>query len=276
MADVDTADDDVLDLNEDDIVEDDDQQQANAQQEQADDEGEDVLSFEGEQEPEPESDLVKHLRKELRRRDQQLAETRKQPQAEEPIIVGPRPKIEDFDYDQERFDQELDAWDERREAKRQQDARVEAGQRQQQQRWQQVQDDYQAKKAALPFADRDAAEATAFAELSEVQQAVIASTAANPALVIYAAGKNPARLAELTSVEDPLKLAYQLGKMESKMTITKRTRPPNPDTPVRGSSVAMGDSAKQIEKLEKEAERTGDRSKIIAFKSAQKQKGNGK
>lgn len=273
MADVDTAEDDVLDLHEDDIVEDEEQQQSDDKQEQADDEGEDVLSFEGEHEAEPESDLVKHLRRENRKLHQQVAETRKQPQAEEPIVVGPRPKIEDFDYDQERFDQELDAWDERREQKRQQDARVEAGQRQQQQRWQQVQDDYKTKKAALPFADRDTAEATAFAELSEVQQAVIASTAANPALVIYAAGKNPARLAELAAVEDPLKLAHLIGKLESKMTITKRTRPPNPDTPVRGSSVAMGDSAKQLEKLEKEAERTGNRSKIIAFKRAQKESG---
>jgi hypothetical protein len=52
-------------------------------------------------------------------------------------------------------------------------------------------------------------------------------------------------------------------------------RPPAPDTPVRGKVIAAGSADKMLDKLEKEAERTGDRSKVIAHKAAMK-KGNNK
>lgn len=268
----DESQDDVLDLDEDQIVDGDTDA---ADDEPQDEPEEEFLSFgDDDQEPEPESDLVKHLRRENRKLYQQVSEARRQqtPAAEEPIVVGDRPKIEDFDYDSEKFDEAFDAWEQRREQKRQQEQRNEQAQQQQQQRWQQVQDGYNAKKTALPFADKDQAEATAFSELSDVQQAVIASVADNPALVIYAAGKNPARLAELAALDDPLKLARLIGKMESTMTVKKRARAPEPDRPIRGSSITVGSTDKELEKLEREAERTGNRDKVIAFKRSIREK----
>lgn len=275
MTDQRHVDDDVLDLTEEQEIEAaGDTADPDAEQQ---DDGEDYLSFGGDDadpaQEEPETDLVKRLRREIRERDKKLAQVARQPQAEEPIVVGDRPTMESVDYDQEAFDREFDAWEERREAKRQQDQRLEQGQRQQQERWQQVQTSYQQAKQKLPFADKQEAEQAAFDELTEIQQAVIASVADNPALVIYAVGKNRGKLAEIAGIEDPLKLAKHIGKMEASMTVKKRARPPQPDTAVKGSTISSTATDKHEKKLEEEAERTGDRTKLIQYRRQKRANG---
>lgn len=240
------------------------------------DDGEDYVAFGDEPEPgsaEPETDLVKRLRKEIRDRDKRLAQYSKQPQAEEPIIVGDRPTIDQFDFNQEAFDREFDAWQQRKEAKRQQDHRLEQSQRQQQEHWQQVQASYQQAKQKLPFADKQEAEQAAFDELTDIQQAVIASVADNPALVIYAAGKSATKLAEIAGINDPLKLAKYIGRMEASMTVKKRARPPQPDTPLKGGTISSAAADKHLERLEKEAERTGNRTDLIKYRKQKREAG---
>lgn len=264
--------DEILDLTEDHEVEQDDDQQQDDAEGGDNEQEEDYLQFDGDDpEPEQETDLVRHLRQQIRERDKQLHASRKAPQAEQLIEVGARPTLESCDYDSERFEQEFDAWVERGEQRRQQDQRLEAAQREQAQQWEQVKTGYATAKAKLPFADKEQAEATAFDSLSEVQQAVIAKYADNPALVIYAAGKNPTRLASLAGIEDPLKLAKEIGKLEATMKVTKRARPPQPDRAVRGSAISASTTDKREKQLEDEADRTGDRTKLIQYRRERRQ-----
>lgn len=263
--------DEILDLTEDQEIEQDDHQQDDAE-DGADEQEEEILQFEGDDaEPEQETDLVRHLRQQIRERDKQLHASRKAPQAEQLIEVGERPTLESCEYDSERFDQEFDAWEGRKEQRRQQDQRLEAAQREQAQQWEQVKTGYATAKSKLPFADKEQAEATAFDSLSEVQQAVIAKIADNPALVIYAAGKNPTRLASLAGIEDPLKLAKEIGRLEATMKVTKRARPPQPDRAVRGSAISASTVDKREQQLEAEADRTGDRTQLIQYRRTKRQ-----
>lgn len=268
--------DDVLGLDEEQIVE--EPQDENESEDQPDDEAEPFVGFADEQEqaPTPEPDLVKHLREEIRKRDKRLAEVSKASSPEPDIVVGPRPKAVDFDFDDERFEAALDEWEEQKAAAAAQSTRREEAKRAQEQAWSQVTQRYAEKKAALRFADRDQAEQVALDTLSPTAQALIAKQADDPALFMYAVGKSPAKLAELARIDaegDPFAVVKAVTKMEATLT-TKRAgpRPPNPDTPVRGKPIAATSADKVMEKLEKEAERTGDRSKIIAHKRALREK----
>jgi len=243
------------------------------------DEGEEVVRF-ADDEPDAapaDTDLVKHLRQQIRERDKRLSEAQRAAPAEEPVVVGNRPKLSDpdIDYDDDKFEAELDAWDERRRAaEKQQQARTTQQQRQEEE-WGKTVRSYADKKAALRYPDVQVAEETAFAALSPTAQALIAKHADNPALFIYAAGKSPTKLAELARIDsegDPFAIVKAVTKMEATLQTTRKApRAPDPDTPVRGRVVAAGSADKQLAKLEAEAEKTGKRDKVIAFKRAQKE-----
>jgi hypothetical protein len=63
-----------------------------------------------------------------------------------------------------------------------------------------------------------------------------------------------------------------LGSLEKDIKVTKRNAPAA-DTAVRGStaSAALPASDKELERLEKEADRTNDRSKVIAYRRKQRE-----
>lgn len=268
----DEQDDDILELD-DPIVETDEGQDEN---DQPDDEGDEIVGFADDpaDAPPADTDLVKHLRQQIRERDKRLSEVQRAAPAEEPVVVGDRPKMADFDYDEDRFDEAIDAWDERRRAaEKQQQARTTQQQRQEEE-WGKTVRSYADKKAALRYPDVQVAEETAFAALSPTAQALIAKHADNPALFIYAAGKSPTKLAELARIDsegDPFAIVKAVTKMEATLQTTRKApRAPDPDTPVRGRTIAAGSADKQLAKLEAEAEKTGKRDKVIAFKRAQK------
>ena len=125
--------------------------------------------------------------------------------------------------------------------------------------------------AALTFKDRDEAEDIVIATLSDMQQAVIVKAANNSAMVTYALGKHPAKLAEISKITDPIELAAAIARLEGKLTVTKRNGPPEPERIARGSaSVDASATDKTLERLEKEAERTGNSSKLVAYRAQMK------
>jgi hypothetical protein len=268
--------DDILEL--DDPIVEDDQDQGDEPQPD-DEEGEEIVGF-ADDVPDAapaDTDLVKHLRQQIRERDKRLSEVQRAAPAEEPIVVGDRPKMADFDYDEERFDEAIDAWDERRRAAEKQEAARTTQKQRQEEEWHKVVRGYADKKAQLRYPDVQDAEETAFAALSPSAQSLIAKHADNPALFIYAAGKSPTKLAELARIDsegDPFAIVKAVTKMEATLQTTRKApRAPDPDTPVRGRAVAASSVDKQLAKLEAEAEKTGDRTKIQAFKRAQKDAG---
>jgi hypothetical protein len=242
-------------------------------------EGDETFSFGDEPEaPEEAPTWAKHLRSEHARIAKENRELRQQVAArqieEAPIVVGPRPKAwdEGIDGDDEKLDAALDAWEAQKTAAAEQERKRDEAKRRQNDEWGKVQARYNEEKARITVPGRDEAESVALAELSPQQQAVIARHADNPARFIIALGKNPAKLAQIASIEDPFALTKAMTKMEATLKQTKGPRPPEPSRTVRGAPISTANTNKQLEKLEAEAEKTGNRDKVIAFKRAQREK----
>ena len=63
------------------------------------------------------------------------------------------------------------------------------------------------------------------------------------------------------------KFAAELGKLEKDLKVSKPTKPAPADTNLR-SNAAPSSSSKKLAGLEAEANRTGDRTKLIAYKKS--------
>lgn len=240
-----------------------------------------VLSIAGEEEPAEAQEeraapqWVKDLRKSNRELQKKVREyeTREQT-ASKPNVpqLGPKPTLEGCDYDGEKFEQDLTAWHER---KRQIDAAQkdhEESQQKAQQAWQAKLDGYATAKADLKFADFEDAEQTIEGALDLNKQAIIIAGADNPALVVYALGKNPKLLKELQTIEDPTKFAFAVAKLETKLKVEKRKPASQPEKVVSGTAPKSGAMDNHLEKLRAEAEKSGDFTKVMAYKKQQKEK----
>ena len=238
--------------------------------------GDEVLT-----EPEPEAERAPDWVRELRRSHRELQrkvreyEAREQTAPAQAAIptLGAKPKLEDHDYDTDRYEAALESWYKQRDAvevaKRQQQRQAE----EQQQAWQAKLDNYGKAKTALKVRDYEDAEATVQEALSTVQQGVILQGAENPALVVYALGKNPKRAKELAAISDPVKFAFSIAKLEAQLKITPRTKPPAPERTVpNGAAPISGTTDSTLERLRAEAERTGDMTKVIRYRQQQREK----
>lgn len=247
--------------------------EAEVQPEGEDDE-EIVIAFDGEAAPaseERDTDLVKKLRKEIRERDRKLAEYQKS-SAPQRIEVGPKPTLAACDYDEDRFEAELDQWKAREAEAKAQETAVEEQSRKVSEEWQADVQRYRTAQAGLGFKDVQQAEQTVSDVLSETQRAVIVRVADNAAQLEYALAKSPGKLTEISKITDPLKLAAAVAKLEGKLTVTKQRKAPPPETIPAGRGTAVGAVDKQLERLEAEAARTGDRTKVVNYKREQRLK----
>ena len=183
--------------------------------------------------------------------------------------LGAKPKLEDFDYDAEKFGAELESWHER---KRVAD---EAGRKKQQDddaakaAWQAKLDAYGKAKAALKVKDFEDVEGVVQSVFSVTQQGVMLQGSENPALLVYALGKNPKKAKELASITDPVKFAFAVAKLETQVKATPRKAPP-PEGKLSGSAPLSGTVDSQLEKLRADAEKTGDYTKVTAYKASKR------
>lgn len=217
---------------------------------------------------------VRELRKtnrELARENRELKQ-KQSPLAADQAAAMTKPTLADCDYDEDAFEAKLTEW-------REQQARVTAdkqkkvdAEKQAQEAWQAKLDTHGKAKAALKVDDYDDAEAAALESLSVTQQGIIVSGAENSALVVYALGKNPAKAKELASITDPVKFAFAVARLETQLKVTPRKAAPPPERKVSGNAAAGGSVDTKLAGLEAEADRTGDRSKVIAYNREQRRK----
>lgn len=226
----------------------------------------------GEEEP-TDSDLVKHLRSELRKSQARAKAVEEGPKVEPAIVVGDKPTLESCDYDEDRFDAAYDEWkDRKRKAEEQADQRN-ATQRQADQQWEAEKATYAKQRAALPYRDVADVEAVVASTLRPDQLALIVKTANDGPKLIYALGKNPGKLQALAGVTDPIKFIAAAVRLEAEVKMSKRRPTAEPDTPVRGSaSLAAGTVDKREEKLVADARRTNDRSALIKYRADKRAK----
>ena len=247
-----------------------------------DDHGEITVAFDGE-EPvtsaaaAPDNSIIRDFRKRIREQAAELARL-KAAQDAAPLVLtdevlGPVPVVDDFDWDNEKHQQAVAKWIERRDAiAARKVERENAAARQAAQDAAEAAE-YVKSRSSLGARDYEDAEA-AFVDAvpNTAFQRLIVRAADNPAAVIYALYKSPARLAELSAITDAAKMAAAVGKLEARLKVTKVSKV-QPERRVSGGApLSTGGEDRYLAKLEAEAERTGDRTKIYQYKREQARK----
>ena len=237
---------------------------------------EEVIVSIGEEAPPPEEhtpapEWVKELRKtnrELQRQNRELqARVQTAPPETKPVVIGNKPKLEDHDYDADKYEEALANWFDRKRQADDANAKQEAEVMNQQKAWQAKLDGYGKAKAELRVKDFEDAEEVAQQVFSITQQGVLLQGADNPALVVYALGKNPAKAKELAEIKDPVKFAFAVAKLEKDLKVTNRRQAPAPERIVTGTGRSSGAVDSTLERLREDAARTGNMTKVIAYKA---------
>lgn len=219
---------------------------------------------------------VKDVRKESREKDRKIRELEQQLSTEAPAqpatVEVAKPTLESCEFDEDAYSEKLIAWNEsKRQADEQKRKEADAAKAKDEQ-FKSKLTAYQTAKTTSKVSDFEEAEAVVGNLLSPVQQGVLINCAKAPVHVVAALGKNLVEAKKLAAITDPALFAYALAELEAKMKVSQRKAPPPPEDVVRGSApVRAGSADAQLAKLEAEAERTGDRSKIIAHNRAQRQ-----
>lgn len=214
---------------------------------------------------------VRELRKQNREKERRIRELEQKLQStaqteNKPVELGRKPRLEDHDYDSDRYEAALEQWYER---KRQTEAQAEqARQAEQAQRdaWAARLDAYGKAKSELKVRDFEDAEALAQEVFDVTQQGIVVQGADNPALVIYALGKNPAKAKEIASIKDPVRFAFAVAKLEKELKVTQRKAAPPPEKTISGTARVSGAVDSTLERLRAEALKTGDMTKVMAYK----------
>lgn len=232
-----------------------------------------------EEPPQAAAPWLKDLRKRYQESEKERRELRKEIEAlkAKPVeeeALGARPKLEDFEFDQDEYDKAVDKWHEKKRAHDERERKKQEEGSKAQATWQATLDNYGKRKSELKVSDYEEAEETAKEILNVTQQGVIVSGADNPAVVVYALGKNPKKARELAAITDPVKFAFAVAKLEKDMKVTPKRTAPMPESTVRGSAPVAG-SAATLERLREEARRTGDYSKVTDFNRRQAAKKSG-
>jgi desulfoferrodoxin (superoxide reductase-like protein) len=231
----------------------------------------------GEEAPPPEEqthapEWVRELRKtnrELQRQNRELqGKLQSTAQTEtKPVVLGKKPSLEEHDYDADKFEAALADWFERKRQADESNAKQEVEVMNQQKAWQAKLDGYGKAKAELRVKDFEDAEAVAQEFFNITQQGVVLQGADNPALVIYALGKNPKKAKELSDIKDPVKFAFAVAKLEKELKVTNRKAAPPPERIVSGTGRVSGAVDSTLERLRAEAEKTGNMTKVIQYKA---------
>jgi len=185
-----------------------------------------------------------------------------------PAALGKKPTLEDHDYDTEKFEQALTAWYDRKREADQAATQAEAAQKEQQKAWQAKLDSYGKAKTELKVKDFDDAEAVAQDVFNVTQQGIVLQGAENPALVIYALGKNPKKAKEISTITDPVKFAFAVAKLETQLKVTQRKAATAPERTVQGTGNKSGTVDSTLERLRTEAAKSGDFTKVIQYKKS--------
>lgn len=259
------------------------QDEANQSDDEMSEDEEFVITV-GDEEPEPSDDddfsgqpapaWVKDLRKKEREARKRIKELEAQVQqakpAEKPIEVGPKPKLSDFDYDEDQFESAVEQWHERKRQVEQQQAAKQAEEEKAKQAWQTKMQSYEERRqnVASKVRDFEEVEEAAKDKLTATQQGILIHAAENPELILYHLGKNPKKAQELSEITDPIQFAFAAAKLDSQMKIQTRKPSTQPERKPSGSAGLSGVVDQKLAQLEAKAAKTGDRTELIKYKKS--------
>lgn len=204
--------------------------------------------------------------KDKSRLERELEELRSKLPKQEPALSA-KPTLDQYDYDETRFSEAYDKWMEQKDALNRADQAKLDAQRQEQEAVANFQKSYAERKKALGVEDFDEAEAEVGSHLNQTQAGLLMRGADDPAVLVYALSKSPARLMDLAKITDPVKFTVAVAKMEITLA-TKKTSRPAPEariTPERASS-GFNSANATLEKLRAKAAATGDFTEVAKYK----------
>ena len=243
---------------------------------EAEDDSDEVVVSIGEEPPPQEEDRapqwVRELRKSNREKERKIRELEARlnaaPTETKPVVLGKKPSLEECDYDAEEYERKIAAWYEDKRLYDTEQAKAEAQRDAETKAWQGKLDSYAKAKASLKVRDYDEAEAFALDTFTVTQQGIVLQGSEQPAVVIYALGKNQKKAKELSSITDPVKFAFAIAKLETQLKVTNRQAATSPErTIVSGGGRISGAIDPTLERLREEASRTGNMTKVIQYKT---------
>jgi hypothetical protein len=220
----------------------------------------------------------------LRARDREIAELKARleqvssPGAAAAQQLGPEPSMDDadVDYDGEKFKAKYKAWAALKQQRDAEDAKRAAATEAQNRRWQERFDTVNTAGKSLKVPDHDDAVAAFETTFSPLQRGIILGgpdDAKLSAQLRYALGRAPKVAKELAAIEDPVKFTFAVADlMNKKLKVAPRRTAPTPERVVRSSVAGANANDNTLEKLREEARKTGDLSKVVAYKAEQRKK----
>jgi hypothetical protein len=229
--------------------------------------------------PEEAPGWAKKLRETAEDRRKRLRELEKEnrdlkakaaPVVEEPDL-GKEPDLEDYDYDTDAFKTAWRAWDAKaKEVEQRKDAKRKEAE-EAQERWQAKLNGYEEGKKRLRVPDFEEAEDLVQGMFDQTQQGIIVHGAKDAAVLAYAIGKNPEKAKELAAIKDPIAFAFAVSKLEEQVKVSTRKPSAKPEGTLT-STARSSSMDNHLEKLRAEAERTGDYTKVSAYRRQMKAK----
>lgn len=182
--------------------------------------------------------------------------------------LRPRPLPIDFDYDDEEFNADLDKWlaekaeyDKAMGEKTQKYADIDNRFNASVERFSKIASDYEQKAVLVENL------------LSQEKQIFLKVALADPAPIVYALANSNAKLDELAKLDD-INFIKAIGVLEMQMASRakgNKNKPAPKEHELTGS--AGGNFDKKLAELEAKAEKTGDRTEVLAYKRALRAKG---
>lgn len=206
---------------------------------------------------EQDSSVIRSFRQKLRDLERENAQLRKASEPK-PIEVGEKPTLSSCEYDEEKFETELDDWKAKVAAQKAQQAEASKRTETVEAEREKVREAYLAQRARYPEARFEEAEREVFETLPvNIQGGILKlDRAADLVMALHASPSELTALAELAQ-SDPILALVKIGELKGKLHMGTR-KPPAPDRDVRGNRSLAGGTDKELARLEKEAERTGD------------------
>lgn len=217
-------------------------------------------------EDEAPSNSIRQMREALKDRERQIRELKaKIPvEAAQEAKADPRPELKDFQWDENAHADAVVSWAEREAARK-------SATKAQQEKMLATQQEFEKKQAKARDAgkalarDFDDIEATVKDALSANQVALIYHTVPNAEQMIYAIGRNPKIMSELSGETDLAMFTRKVSQLEGKIKVERKTPPP-PEARVNGGGGVSRFDAAGVEKLRIAAEKSGDYSQYHAAK----------
>jgi hypothetical protein len=238
---------------------------------------EDLESESVDAEQEDKAPLVNTLRKNSRQKDKYIKKLKLEleqlkKQSPKPIQSIPEPvlpRLSDYDYDDDNYQHAVNKYADDLVKYKAVQAQIESKKLSEQQFIANLQQVYIKQKSTLNFHNFDNYENVVTSNLDIEKQNIILKTD-KPAFVVMTLAKNPDLLSELSYLNNE-DFAYKIAKIEQNIQVNTVKKPKTkPEQLIGNAKAGMSNDKTTLEALEKEAEKTGDRSKVRAFKKQQR------